>query len=556
MKRIKLKLLTASVIFATTTLCLTATPEPPLPVVVQKLNEITPSKTFFQGSILPTKSDTLETHKEGKMVYVAPVGKIVYSHIKDEQGNIVKKGTPVAVQDTSYMEIEVKLADLALKKSKEALNLAQENYLRSAELRVKNIVSEKDMQSTREAYETAKIDVLNNETNLKKAKDDLENCYIYPLNTGQVQQVFCSQGQSLDKHKKVAQITVMDPIYIKLKLPIALTDHLNIQNKINIFSTGISTPVPGILTINPIDPTIVNILLVNQQIDVIPSGLDKKDLELPRVHKLRFVTHAYISENLLEQGETDKVTTELAAPVKAIHEDEKGTYVWKAAGQNGLNGSVSVKFNLEKVYVTPGDIIKDITFLFNYSGYYVSLKDHGKLNQMDIVVMDAPENAKEGETVLYTRNKWLFSTNQNVAVEIEGLNAPGFYIPESAIFNNIFGDPKVCINNNGSAKFVHVNLTGYHDGYIRITGSEIKEGTEVVINTNNDFQQLYNGAALNIKGYQHPPVKLTKDVAGKYNIVEPQTFQPKIKTPAPAVTKENIELNNLTREDQAQTLDF
>ncbi|MCF7791124.1 MAG: hypothetical protein K9L78_04255 [Victivallales bacterium] len=494
--------------------------EKPLPVTVQELKKISPSTTQIPAKVEPTASGNLLTMHPGRIVYVASIGDIVYSHVKDEHGNIIRKGSPVAIQDTSYKEKEVEQAKLALTEALTDLKLAQENFERDKKLVKSSAVSVKQMQTTTENYQSAKINVVKCETALKEAREHLENCYIYPDYTGQVQEVYATPGEFMDKHKKVAKVTILNPVYAKLKLPITLTDKINIENEVNVYTEGSEKPEKGVLAINPTDPTIVNVLFTNRLIDMSIRNLNPEEQKLPVVTDLRFVGHIYGTKKMFEKGEFDSTKINLGVPQNAIKKDEKGYFVWKAEGQRGITGKINYKFKIKKVYVTPGDITRDVTMLFNLSSYYRSIKKCDNLKPLSIIIPNPPKNVKDGDMVIYKRTKWKFSINQKVWIVIKGLSSPGIYVPENSVFDIYFGQPKVCLVKDGKIEYAKVNLKGYHDHYVKITGPKIKEGEQVLIHKDNIFKEIYDGRKVKVTDQIRVPHRLSKDVITIYNPIK------------------------------------
>ena len=76
---------------------------------------------------------------------------------------------------------------------------------------------------------------------------------------------------------------------------------------------------------------------------------------------------------------------------------------------------------------------------------------------------------------------------------------------------------RVCIVEDGKAKFVNIQETGIHNFYIRIEGKYIKEGGQIVLDINNTLQNVYDGAPLEITDTIEPLLKLNYNVAKEYN---------------------------------------
>ena len=167
----------------------------------------------------------------------------------------------------------------------------------------------------------------------------------------------------------------------------------------------------------------------------------------------------------------------------------------------------------------PGKIFRYVSFIKGYGNHFHSIEKTDKISKGDMLILDAEDDLKDGAEVVYQQLHWRFTVNEKVKITISGLNKPGFYVPFTAIFNQYLGTPQICIVRNGKAVFADIKQNGLHGEYIRIESDSIKEGDQVVLDSNNALQNVYEGAELKVLKAMEAPIKLNHNVAKAYNPV-------------------------------------
>ncbi|HJO94088.1 MAG TPA: hypothetical protein QF753_11855 [Victivallales bacterium] len=489
----------------------------PIPVTTQVLKKISPSTSYFNGEVTPVETGKFGTLVTGKIVYIASPGDKVVSQVLDEKGKIVRLGTPIIILDKTIPKMKVETARINLQKARREMQNKENIYKRNYKLNSKKnmLIAQSKVELAKSEYDTALLLIKKSEIDLKEAEENLRRCTVFPSYTGQVDEVYFESGYGLEKFKDAIKITMMNPMSVELKLPLALVNKIGIENSIQVYDAGNKEPVRAILSKNPIDPSNVSLIVTNK---LIPSWeLTPQQKKYPIVHKALFIVKAYLPETN-HTANKNKTPPPLAVPIKSIKKDGKGVFVWKAIDQNmtQTNKPVMKKFRIEKVYIKPGDIVRNISFIKGYGNHFRSIEKNGKISYGDIVLADPQDGLKDGEEVIYQQLHWRFTVGEKVKITISGLNAPGFYVPYTAIFNKYIGTPQVCIVEDGKAMFVNVRQTGLHGEYIRIEGEQLKEGEQIVLDANNALQNVYDGAILDITKTIEPLAKLSHNVAKAY----------------------------------------
>ncbi|MCP4177752.1 MAG: hypothetical protein GY756_08300 [bacterium] len=507
-------LYTAAVIFSFQHLIYSAQP---ILVTTQVLKTISPSTSYFNGQVTPVETGKFGALVSGKIVYIASPGDMVVSQVVDGKGKIVRSGTPVIILDRTIPKMKVETARINLHKAKREMESKKSIYKRNYTLNSKKnrLIAQSKVELAKSEYDTALLLIKKSEIDLKEAEENLRRCTVYPTYTGQVDEVYFDSGYGLDKFKNAIKITMMNPMSIELKLPLALVNSIGIENNIQVYDAENSEPVRAILSKNPISPSSVSLIIRNK---LTPSWkLTSEEKKYPIVHNVLFAVKAYLPE-INNTVSKNKIAPPLAVPTKSIKKDSKGFYVWKAIDQNLLqkNKPITKKFKIKKIYIKPGNIFRNISFIKGSGNHFRSIEKNDKISYGDVLLVNPQNELNDEEEVIYQQLHWRFTVGEKVKVTISGLNAPGFYVPYTAIFNKYIGKPQVCIVKNGKALFVNVKQTGLHGEYIRIEGDQLKEGDKVVLDVNNALQNVYDGAMLNVTKTTEPLAKLSHNVAKAY----------------------------------------
>ena len=495
----------------------------PIPVTTQILKKITPSKTYFNGRAVPVQTGKFSTPNAGILTYTASPGAIVYSQIKNRKGEIVRPGTPIIIQDEYIAKLAIETAQNNLHEAERLLQNKKTILQRYQKLNLKrkNLIAQNKIDEALTDYDTTNLKVKKCEFALKEAKINLERCTVYPDFTGQVDEVYFAPGAAIDKNKDIVEVTMMDPMAIELKLPLTLINNLSIESIIKVYSVDNSKPIEAILCKNPIDPSTTTLLVTNELIPI--RELTPEQKKLPVVHQALFAIRAFISKEEIH-GSTPASTVPITVPIKSIKKDDQGTYVWRAVGQKVLdNKKIKAQFPVEKVYITPGDIIRHISWVKGKASYFRSIKETDKILLHEIIIVDPPDGLKVGDEVVYQELQWHFTVNEKVKISISGLQNPGFYVPFTAIFNEYLGTPQVCVVRDDKAVFINIKLTGVKGEYIGIEEDSLKDGDQIVLDINNALQNVYEGAPLKVVQATETLAKLNHNVAKAYSPVTKPT---------------------------------
>ena len=226
--------------------CYSIFAQKPIPVKTQLLKTVKPSTSYFSGIISPIKTGKFGTFNPGLLTYTASPGELVYAQIKDTEGNIIRQGTPIIKQDTTLAQLAVDIAKLELEEAQSNLLVSSEEFKRTEKLQLKDIVSVKALQVAKADYQNSQLAVKTAEVQLKQAEFNFESCIVYPEFTGQVDEVYYTPGTSLDHFNDIVKLTMMNPNFVKMSLPLTLVNKIGYHNLIKVYSEDSPEPVVGL----------------------------------------------------------------------------------------------------------------------------------------------------------------------------------------------------------------------------------------------------------------------------------------------------------------------
>ncbi len=495
--------------------------EPAIPVETQYLRVIKPSTSFFNGKIAAVKNATYRSPEAGILKYTTTPGNIVFAEIKNEKGEVVRKGTPIFIMDDTLPKLAVETTQNSLEEAERILENKKTEYERYERLnrKQKNLIAQAKIEKAKTDYDTAFLKVKKCEFEHKKAQTNLDRCVAYSDFTGQVDQVYYSPGTAVDKFKDIVEVTMMNPIAVKMTLPLGLINHLEVNNNILVYDQDTREPVQALLCKNPINPSDMELLIPNMLIPASPITEEQK--KLPVINKILFASHAYITKKSFDDNSDLTKKAPITVPDDSIRKDNNGYYVWIGIGQRFFekNKPLKKQFKVQKVYIIPGDIVRYVSYVKGFGSNFRSIEETDKIKAGDLIVVDAPSTLKDGDEIVYQQLHWRFTVNEKVKVTISGINDPGFYVPFNTIFNLYLGTPQVCVVREGIAVFVDVQQTGYHGEYIRIESKDLREGDQIVLDINRALQNVYEGAPLKVVKAVEPLIKLSHNVAKAYKPV-------------------------------------
>lgn len=359
----------------------------------------------FTGTVERFKTGNLGFENQGRIIDIKRIGLSVASIVYDEKNNLVSSGDVIANQDTSLCDAAVAVSEAELKQATVELREKLLDYERCKQLKEKNALSQKQMDTSEKEYDMAVAAQKRAEASLRTAKYNLDACFLRAPFDGEIEAQLASEGTWVDQGIPVVTLTVFSFMKIVLDVPEDFTRKVSLIKKINVIS-----PLDGKL-IQPAwfddsssESKKLTILVENKKIPVYQLADNEKNL--PVVSNVSFV----ISKN----GDDSRKT--IWIPENSILEDAKGSFIWLAKGQN-MNEKINVidrQFTAEKHYLKSLDKFKNLGI-----NTFRCVENPGTIKLYDIIIMNPPNDLKDGSKVVYQPSRWLLRPGDQVKVIIE-----------------------------------------------------------------------------------------------------------------------------------------
>ena len=481
-----------------------------VPVTVMDLKTIKPVDTFYTGALEAMEKGTLSFEESGILDFIVPAGTYVFSEITDfKTGEILRKGTVLAKQKIEKKKYGFRIALMSKKMAEADFLASQRDYNRNKTLVARDAVSKK-------VFNDSKTDLMNKKLALDKAVNELmvkqyllDRATIIAPFSGMVTKSYSQVGAKIGDGSSTVEVTKMSPLLIKIPFPKDIIDSFKEGTDIKVFRSGKHDSVDGWCNTSMTE----NLLYAYVNNKVIPTvKLTPEQNKLKKVFKFYPIIPLSDSSRVIgELGNVlnlPKIDMPLAVPVKAIRTDKDGTYVLKANrdGKKDL-----FEFTVSKIYIELGDVKRVFNLGLGREEEIQSLKNANGLTSNDLIIFAGDKNIQDGETVIKENVGWEFMPGQLVKISIPALNQPGIYVPADAVINQVDGINYVYLAVDGKAKLTKVEIIGRSSGHNRIVGKGIKDGAQVIVmDRDNEYKELYDGVALEVKKTLPAPERITK----------------------------------------------
>ena len=455
-------------------------PKSPRPVKTITLQRSTPANASnLSGSVKSWKTEQIGFEVAGRLLWVLEPGQNIVSEIRDEENNIIRRGTALAQIDPSRYQVAVESAQASLDvamldqeiatirfnegipqeiKSAEAdLQLAQDDLARLKPLRAQGAVSQAEYDSTDTRVKTQQARLENLKSNLKQAQielkaaearvksaqqslndanRDLANTTLYASYRGQISAVDVVPGSVVSAGSPILTLQMMNPINVEIEVSAELSRILQQRRQL-----GISYKLQDGKVVNKkamvylVDPSAdsstrtftVSSLVRNDQYRP-PLPASHAGQKVARSQKMWPLNAGEILENL---------TGVFLVEQDAIETDSQGDYVWLISGFK-LGDSMPEVVSVEKRRVTTGDFA--VPFLGNWNFKQVTFADPS-IDSEGLIAgkLEFPDNPREewdGKSLyLDSGDQWTLRPGDIVNVIVDPAQSePSYFVPVGAIY--------------------------------------------------------------------------------------------------------------------------
>ncbi len=452
----------------------------PRPVEVQSLAMQAPASSSLVSAVVGSwKTENLGMEVGGRIQRVAEPNTDIEARVRNEDGQVIIEGTPIAQIDRERYELQVQSAKADVNRAQQAIAAADieiektiPSRLRAAEAERKRAQIEYD-RSQRLVQQNAgpQVDVDRAETALssaiagieqlnallaarqaerqslqsqllqarqaqRDAELSLQDCTLYSSFNGQIARVLVVPGSVVAAGQGVATLQMMDPIKVEMEVSAEESRRLRNRQRLPVrirLEDDTVQEQPGIVYL--VDPVAdsqtrtftVTLLMVNQRMsqqDNVNSGLAATD----QTWRLDFP--------FLPGAEAGK----LYAPAQAIRHDDQGPFLWKVTNLT-LNDPLPADrlLAVEKLRVNVNPV--RLPFLGTWVFNQVVLADSTFDPAANMIVgkLQTPTGDPDrwnGSQVIVEKNQgqWMLRPGDLVEVDISENNPqPGYFVSMDAI---------------------------------------------------------------------------------------------------------------------------
>jgi hypothetical protein len=174
----------------------------------------------------------------------------------------------------------------------------------------------------------------------------------------------------------------------------------------------------------------------------------------------------------------------LGVEARALRKDAVGHWLWKVerTGADSDDAEADDVLWLRRVRVKLGPRLRKFLGLYEFK----ELADAADLEERDLVAADVPDGVKDGDRVLFVRDRWLFRPGDLVRVLLKrGGAGPGLYLPMDAIIPKAGSHYVFVLKQNSVgeaiARQVRVQLAASVGDLRRVEGEGLADGTRVIL---------------------------------------------------------------------------
>ena len=455
----------------------------PRPVESAVLNmQAPPARGLVSAVVASWKIEKVGAEVAGSIEWIVENNSEIQGRIRDDQGNVIVKGTPIAGldQEKYILQLEAAAADVARAKNAiQAVQIeieegipskirgaeashkrAKQELDRSLYLIEKGAASGSDLSRDESNFANAqeglkqlsallsakKTELESNRSNLSKAEKalraaerDVEDCTLYASFSGQISRVLAVPKSIVAAGYPVAVLQMMDPI--KVELEVSPEDSRQLQDRQRI----------AVIVKKP-DGSTMELDGLLQQVDGVADPKDRTFTATILVANKRSIRTDSHNLNNLAKATTDQTwrfnfqffggaeSGKHYAPIDAIHSDAEGKFVWRVTNVT-IHDPLPEDRTLQVEKMRINTVGSNLSFLGNWVLSEVQFLDTsfdpesgliaGKLQ----VASGEPDDWVGSEIMIEkSKGQWLLRPGDIVQVDLGKTNpTAGFFVPMDAI---------------------------------------------------------------------------------------------------------------------------
>lgn len=360
---------------------------------------------------------TFDQEYKGYIEYVPMAGTLFKGPVLDRNGKVLEQGDVLVKISTQFRDAQVLQAKAAVNKDIATLNSMKMQYERYEKINRagQGAISAQEFVEAKNSYLEALSQLEADRAALILAQKLREACTYYAQFDGVVEEVMKPAGWGGDFGVPTITVSQLVPIGIDVKMTKDEAIALNTDTTILIYPlTDHSRPIEPFRGAGRLIDTGVQLIVRNCLLAPDHKEIDGKMLKV--VHELSAVAPFRLNKEF-EKGDP------LSINELCIMKDDKGTYVLKDDCQkpDTMGQGIHPIIHLKKVYITVGNKVNPIESDVNY----IALDESKGLEFNDkLVFAKDAKGLKDGDTVYYQRQRYMFMPGDPVKVVIGGKPVP------------------------------------------------------------------------------------------------------------------------------------
>lgn len=326
----------------------------------------------------------------------------------------------VAPAQLAEAEASKQQVDDQLARIEEALRRGAANESEAISARANAEVAAAKVAAARAGIESSRASVLRADSALRQAKLNLERTELRAPFGAEVSGRTQIAGGYASPGSPVVSLTMIDPLEVAVQVSAATSRQLEVGSLARVYVDGLD------------DPVLAKVLRKSTGAD---SGTQTFTVTL--ICRNRFVADAELAGSVIRVPDVFQPQTERfggGGPLfvderRVLRRDDDGWFVWAFEDWRAVARRPETLV-LRRVPVTPGGR------RLNYQGTFIlrSLDDAGALDPRQMLGVDVPEHAREGDTAVIASPRWAIRPGDVVRVDLGTTSlGPGYYVPQEAV---------------------------------------------------------------------------------------------------------------------------
>jgi len=385
--------------------------------------------------------------------------------------SVIIQRDQVAPAQLAEAEANKQQVDDELARIEEAMLRGAANESEAISARANAKVASARVIAAQAGIESARASVLRAESALQQAKLNLERTELRAPFGAEVSGRTQIVGGYASPGAPVVSLTMVDPLEVAVQVSAATSRQIDVNSLVRVYADGLD------------EALLAKVLRKSTSAD---SGTQTFTITL--ICRNRLMRDDQFADGVIPvpdvfQPQRERIGEDGPLFVderRVLRRDNDGWFVWAFEGWSAVSPRPE-ELTLRRVSVTPGER------RLNYQGTFIlrSLDEPVELQPRQMLGVDVPEQATDGDRALLASRRWAMRPGDVVRVDLGQIPAgPGYYVPQEAVLISGPGDARVFVLGPGDvAQAVDVVAGPVINGLQRVSGDgldSLPAGTRVI----------------------------------------------------------------------------